>query len=196
MFLLLASCAGSTGLVATEHSRTIVEDFEPAQRRTFAETLEALGALAPGDLAIDAETYEQSRFSKVFGFALDGPKLLGWWSRRIQRVRRGDAWTVAVYDGEGAMTVTDEFFERSLLERLFVLIHEARHADGDGYDHVECPYSGSLACDARPDGAYAYQAAFLFELYAYGLVDPKAAFDEWRTTMRRILSVSRTAPRR
>lgn len=201
---LLTGCATHRGSLTVGASTTVLVDFTPDQRRVLDETLRSIEALEATSLAIDSEDYRaNTTFDRTFGFALDGDALLAWWSRRIARVRVDDAWTVAVYDGENTIAVTPEFFDLDLLERIYALIHEARHADGDGYRHDDCPpmpvssrqpsvtLTGAPACDLRPDGAYTFQAALLYELYAYGLVDPVGARVAWLSTKRRIIAPSR-----
>jgi hypothetical protein len=44
-----------------------------------------------------------------------------------------------------------------------------------------------LACDKTDQGAYAYQAAFLFELFAYGIFDQKEVGLLYNSTVARVL---------
>ncbi|MEQ9504337.1 MAG: hypothetical protein RIT81_46200 [Deltaproteobacteria bacterium] len=195
--LLLTSCATHQGALAVGDASTTLVGFDAEQRVLFERTLRDIEGLEASTLAIDADDYRTaSTFARTFGFDFDGPALLAWWSRRVHRVRVDDAWTVAVYDGEHTIAVTEAFFALDPLERIYALVHEARHADGDGYRHADCPASagrrlaGTAACDDRPDGAYTFQAALLFELYAYGLVDPAGARVAWLSTKRRIINAA------
>lgn len=109
-------------------------------------------------------------------------------NKKIPSISYGNTWTVAINQNKGQLVIGDQFFERLTdLERLYVLVHEARHSDGKGHKHVKCSkdfqfvssaqptmdLGGTLACDDTSDGAYAYQSAFLFELYAFGLFDQR-----------------------
>lgn len=142
--------------------------------------------LSPGQTAVLLETYraierlpetEEPTFRARFGFPLAGPLLMAWLQDRVDRVEHGSAWTVAVHGGDRTVVVTDAFFSRSLVERMLVLVHEARHSEGDGFPHVRCPeddppvLAGKLACDDRADGSYAYQVALLRALAAAGVVE-------------------------
>lgn len=199
--LFVVGCATHRGTMIVGPATTELEGFTTEQREILETTFATIRDLEVEELAIDESEYgANTTFARTFGFALDGPALLAWWSRRVSRIRVDDAWTVAVYDGDHTIAVTPEFFGLDPLERIYALVHEARHADGDGYRHDDCPpmpassrqpnvtLTGAPACDLRPDGAYAFQAALLFELYAYGLVDPAAARVAWASTKRRIMA--------
>lgn len=147
-------------------------------------TIEQLRLLEPGELKIDEKIYNRlTRFKELFGFSFNGRDLSRWLLNRIQSISYQNSWTAAANQNLGDFFVGDLFFDTmSPLERLYSLIHEARHSDDDGYKHTRCPegfrYISSRqpnldlekvpACDNRPDGAYAFQAAFLFELLAFG----------------------------
>jgi len=150
-------------------------------------TLNQLTALEPVELRIDKKLYRRlSRFRDLFGFPFSGKDLSQWLLTRIHSISYENEWTVAVNQNQGSFMVGDFFFTKTTpIERLYTMIHEARHSDGDGYKHVRCPdgfkYISSRqpemdlerepACDPNDRGAYAFQAAFLFELFAYGLLD-------------------------
>ena len=150
-------------------------------------TINSLSSLQPDKLKIDKKIYNRlSRFKELFGFSFEGQALTHWLLRRIRSITYQNTWTAAVNQHQGDFFVSDLFFNKmSPLERVYALIHEARHSDGDGYEHVKCPkgfrYISSRqpdldlekapACDSHPDGAYAFQAAFLFELFAFGLYE-------------------------
>ncbi|MFZ5862051.1 MAG: hypothetical protein ACOYXR_04290 [Nitrospirota bacterium] len=159
--------------------------FSEPQILALETTLNQLRALVPGDLRMNRRTYQRlSRFEPLFGFSFNGPDLFHWLLSRIHRLSLKNKWTVALNQNKGHFIVGDAFFTKlTPLERLYTLVHEARHSDDDGYDHVRCPkgfpYVPSRqpemdlekepACDATNNGAYAFQSAFLFELFAYGL---------------------------
>ena len=150
-------------------------------------TIEQLRLLEPNKLKIDKRIYNRlSRFKELFGFSFNGRDLTRWLLSRIRSISYHNSWTAAVNQHQGDFFVGDLFFTKiSPIERLYALIHEARHSDNDGYEHVKCPkgfkYVSSrqpdldlekvAACDGSPNGAYAFQAAFLFELFAYGIFE-------------------------
>lgn len=197
--LALAGCAHVQTFEGPGGPVTLV-GLAPSETERVVETYRALEGLTPTKLRIpEAQYLAHSRFQQRFGFPLQGGLLVAWLRGRVTRIERGRAWTVAVHGGDTTVVVTDAFFTRSLVERMSVLLHEARHSEGDGHDHVECPEDdpvllrGREACDGRADGAYAYQAALLYEMYAYGLVDPEAAHRLYRDMHARILPL-RTPP--
>jgi hypothetical protein len=150
-------------------------------------TLNQLNSLAAGELKINKRMYGRlSRFKELFGFPFNGKDLSRWLLKRIRSISYQNTWTIAVNQNQGSFMVGDFFFTKTTpLERLYTLIHEARHSDDDGYKHIQCPdgfkYISSRqpemdlekepACDPNDQGAYSFQAAFLFELFAYGLLD-------------------------
>lgn len=158
-----------------------------AQVLVLESTINQLRSLEPGDLKMDKKTYSRlSRFKELYGFSFNGPDLSNWLLGRIHSISYHNPWTIAVNQNKGEFIVGDVFFTKtSPLERLYTLIHEARHSDDDGYEHVKCPTGFKFissrqpemdlqsvpACDPTDRGAYSFQAAFLFELFAYGLLD-------------------------
>jgi hypothetical protein len=150
-------------------------------------TLNQLSSLEPGELKINSKMYGRlSRFKELFGFPFNGKDLSRWLLTRIRSISYQNTWTVAVNQNQGSFMVGDFFFTKTTpLERFYTLIHEARHSDDNGYEHIKCPkgfkYISSRqpemdlekepACDNNDHGAYSFQAAFLFELFAYGILD-------------------------
>jgi hypothetical protein len=190
---LLPGCATSSGLLVTRTIRVEIAGVDARQRAVLEETLRALEALEPAPLAIDEAQYRRdAAFEKLFGFPFSGSALAAWWSARIERIELGDAWTVAVYGGGHDLVVRHDFFDRPLVERLETIVHEARHADGGGFQHVDCPkgfgLEGRPACDLDERGAYAFEAAFMYELFARNLIDPAAAHRAWRSARQRVRS--------
>lgn len=191
---LLGGCAHAQGHSSWGgHSVALIE-LSSDQRRIVEQTLEALGALATGTSTGATPAPPELRpppipFATLYGFEFSGPRLLEWWAHRICRLEAGDPWTVAVHDRPNGIIVGPAFFDLPLVDRLAVLIHEARHADPGGYPHGPCPTSltalGDDACDPTPIGAYAFQAAFLYELWTRGLLDPARALRGYREAQRR-----------
>lgn len=173
--IVLVGCAGSSGVIATPAGPVQLIDVGAQERRCLAEALEALSTL-PEDQDPDAVDPE---FRRVFGFDFSGPRVIGWWRARIERIEVGDPWTVAVYDRPRGMIIGPGFCPLSLSQRLGILIHEARHADPGGHPHGPCPPPfealGDDACDPRPLGAYTFQAVFLRALSQRGLISPDSA---------------------
>jgi hypothetical protein len=167
--------------------RIELSGFSDTQVLVLEATLNQLRALEPGDLRMNKRAYQRlSRFETLFGFPFNGNDLFRWLLPRIRRLSFHNKWAVALNQNQGTFIVGDLFFTKiTPLERLYTLVHEARHSDDDGYDHVKCPkgfhYISSRqpemdlekepACDDTNNGAYAFQAAFLFELFAYGLFE-------------------------
>lgn len=160
----------------------------PAQTGVLLETYRAIEALPATD---------EPTFTARFGFPLRGPLLMAWLQDRVDRVEYGRSWTVAVHGGGRTVVVSDAFFSRTLVERMSVLVHEARHSEDDGYPHARCPdadppvIAGKLACDDRADGGYAYQAAFLRALASTGQLDAALASRLVRDLTYRILPARR-----
>jgi hypothetical protein len=158
-----------------------------AQVLILESTINQLRSLESAELKINKKTYDRlSRFKDLFGFPFNGPDLSNWLLSRIHSISYHNPWTIAVNQNKGEFFVGDVFFTKtSPLERLYTLIHEARHSDDNGYEHVKCPKGFKFissrqpemdlenvpACDTTNRGAYSFQAAFLFELFAYGLLD-------------------------
>ena len=167
-------------------------------------TLNQLKELSPGDLKIDKKVYRRlSRFEALYGFPFSGPELLRWILSRVKSISHYNSRTAAINQNNGEFFVGDLFFTKtSALERLYTLIHEARHSDDDGYEHIKCPKGFPFvssrqpemnlerepACDGTDRGAYSFQAAFLFELYACGLMDPEEAGLLYNSSIARVIS--------
>jgi len=166
-------------------------------------TLNQLRSLEPGELKINKKMYGRlSRFKELFGFPFNGRNLSDWLLARIRSISYQNTWTVAVNQNQGSFMVGDFFFTKTTpLERFYALIHEARHSDDNGYKHIRCPdgfkYLSSRqpdmdlekepACDDNDKGAYSFQAAFLFELYAYGLLDQGEAGLLYNSSISRVV---------
>jgi hypothetical protein len=168
-----------------------LDGLTPAQTTVLEETINSIGNLPPKKVAINTAIYIRlSRFQRLYGFSFEGKTIKNWILRRVKSITHQNTWTVAVNDSQGDFKIGDRFFEKAdFMERAYTLIHEARHSDGDGYSHVRCPESfryvsaGSPdidliaveACDDRGDGAYGFQSAFLFELYARDIANQQEA---------------------
>ena len=167
-------------------------------------TINQLRMLEPNELKINKRIYHRlSRFEKLFGFPFNGKDLSHWLLIRIKTISYHNTWTAAVNQNKGDFIVGDFFFTKTnTLERLYALIHEGRHSDNEGYRHIKCPkgfkyisatqpdmdLENEPTCDNNDKGAYAFQAAFLFELFAYGI------FDQKETGLLYNSSISRVVP--
>lgn len=178
-----------------------LQGFSPSQKKQISEVLKKIEAIKPQKLKIPPALYRKhSRFFKLFHFHLNGENLLAWINERVRVLRYENTWTVAVNNGGKEVLVGDLFFQSSLLEQIYIIVHEARHSDGNGYPHVICPsgfpyvspsqpdmdLQSTAGCDNRTDGAYAFQAALLFEFYAYGIIDQTAAGNLYNASTTRI----------
>ncbi|MFQ5589393.1 MAG: hypothetical protein ACE5F7_11215, partial [Nitrospiria bacterium] len=203
--LFLCSCVkqGPVRKIVSPQYQIEISGFTEAQQASIEKTFAQLRALKPGDLKIHKNIYKRlSRFEALFGFSLNGEQLSAWVLSRMKRLVYGSPWTVAVNQNKGVFVLGGQFFEGlSDLERLYLLIHEARHSDGNGFRHVKCPKgfrfvsSGqpgmdlerTFACDQMDDGAYAFQSAFLFEVLAYGLFDQREAALLYNSSISRMI---------
>lgn len=198
----LASNGWGTDLARGPHKIELV-DISDEQRRILDQTFDQMKALQPGKLGIDGRLYRRlTRFETLFGKPFNGSDLEQWVLARFRKILYGNSALAAINQNQGDLIVGDLFFhDISPLERLSLLVHEARHSDGDGYPHVRCPKGFRFvsagqpwmeldkepACDTTDTGAYAYQAAFLFELFAYGIFDQKEVGLLYNSTAARIL---------
>jgi len=166
-------------------------------------TVNQVRALEPGELKINKKVFRRlSRFKELFGFQFNGGDLSRWLLARIKSVSYHNTWTAAVNENKGDFILGDFFFTKmTAMERLYSLIHEARHSDDDGYGHIKCPkgfkyiparqpdmdLESEPTCDDNDKGAYSFQAAFLFELFAYGLFDQEKAGLLYNSTISRVV---------
>jgi hypothetical protein len=188
LFILLIAMDAGPGLAKEAywddyHIR--LSGLSEQQIAMLEDSIGKLESLRPGDLKINPKTYRRlSRFKALFGFPFNGPDLSRWLLARIRSISYQESRIVALNLNEGEFLIGEGFFTMTTpVERLYALVHEARHSDDDGYKHVRCPkgfkfissrqpefdLEKELACDDRDNGAYSFQAAFLFELFAYGM---------------------------
>lgn len=180
-----------------------VDTLTADERALLEETVNRIGSLSKGEATMNQSAYHRlSRFKRLFGFPFDGENLKGWLLARMKSVTHANGWSIAENDHRGNFRLGDRFFEKSdFLERAYCLIHEARHSDGDGYRHTACPndyryvsagapevdLTQNPACDVVEDGAYAFQSAFLFELYARGFEGGERAGLLYNSSLARIV---------
>ncbi|MDH5718634.1 MAG: hypothetical protein OEZ22_13495 [Spirochaetia bacterium] len=163
-----------------------VNGFNEQQKKITIETFQKIYNINPQKLKVNNKIYnEYSNFEKLFQFKINGPNLLHWMLKRMKSLNYVNTWTVATNDGAGNISIGDEFFISTELEKMYILIHEARHSDYGGFTHVPCPdnfpfisvgqpefvLKSAPGCDKTTTGSYAYQAAFLYEVFAYQLFE-------------------------
>lgn len=186
-----------------EEHRIELSGLTDEQLGILESTINRLKGLELGELKIDKKIYQRlSRFKGLFGVSFQGKEVADWLLARIRGISYHNSATAALNQNDGHFVVGDIFFKKiNTLERLYLLIHEARHSDGEGYDHVKCPkgfkfisatqpaldLEKEMACDDTPEGAYAFQAAFLFELFAYGFFDQKEVGLLYNSSISRVL---------
>lgn len=172
-----------------EKYKVDVSSLSKEQIAIIEETIIYLRSINPEKIKINKNVYQRlSRFEEVFSFPFEGEKLTRWLLKRIRKIRKQNTWTTAVNRNKGEFILGDRFFtDLNMLERIYLLIHEARHSDDRGHKHVKCPKGFKIisagqpemdlerekTCDNENKGAYSYQAAFLFELYSYGIFDQR-----------------------
>jgi hypothetical protein len=190
ILLLLFSFIPKTGSAKEaywEKYHIDVSGLKDEQVQVLETTIDQLRTLKSSGLKINKKVYRRlSRFKELFEFPFGGQELSRWLLTRMKSISYRNTWTAAVNENMGDFVLGDFFFKKmTTIERFYSLIHEARHSDGDGYPHIKCPkgfkYISSRqpnmdlesepTCDNNDKGAYAFQAAFLFELFAYGLFD-------------------------
>ena len=166
-------------------------------------TINQLRILEPNELKINKRVYRRlSRFKELFGFLFSGRDLSHWLLTRIKSISYHNTWAAAVNQNRGDFIVGDVFFTKmNTLERLYTLIHEARHSDDNGYQHIKCAkgfkyisagqpdmdLESEPTCDDNDKGAYAFQGAFLFELFAYGIFDQKEVGLLYNSSISRVI---------
>lgn len=201
-YILLLFALPFAGIPANDLLETELTGFNRKQRTLLHQTFYRISKLKKGELKIPANIYNRiTRFKTLFGFEFDGKKINSWISKRIKTIRYANSWTAAVHHGDKQIVIGDEFFASGFLEQAYILVHEARHSDAGGYPHIRCPedylfvsagqphmmLSGEYGCDDSNRGAYTYQAAFLYELLAYGLVDMQQAAHFYNASISRVM---------
>ncbi|MDF3820974.1 hypothetical protein P3G55_13760 [Leptospira sp. 96542] len=173
-----------------------------SQNKILKDTFLYLESIEPKKIKIDKTIYQRlSKFDSYFKFPFSGKKLSKWIQSRIKDYSLGATGDfIAIYQ-DGEVLLGKDFFKLNRLERVLVLLHEARHADGKKFSHIECPEyfefvnprnwkihpAGKKGCDSIPDGAYGLSASFLFELGAYGYLSQSEAGYRYNSELIRII---------
>lgn len=204
VFLIVLPTAAPAGEPVDWVDRQIaLSGLTEDHRRILDETIDEIRRIKPKELRIDSGIYARlTRFEIRFGLPLDGEALADWILARFRRIAYQNSRLAALNQNQGDLLVGDLFFQDlAPLDRMYLLVHEARHSDGDGHPHVRCPkdfpfisaaqprldLQEEQACDDSADGAYGLQAAFLFELFAYGILDSDRAGLLYNSSVARIL---------
>lgn len=172
------------------------------QTKILKDTFVYLESLEPKKIKIDRSTYNRhSQFESFFKFPFSGKKLSRWIQSRIKKFNYGSTGDYVAMYQEGEVLLGRGFFSLNRLDRILVLLHEARHADGKNYRHVVCPDdfpflntrdwkihpAGKKGCDSVPDGGYGITASFLFELGAYGYLSQTEAAYRYNSEISRVI---------
>ncbi|TGL44210.1 hypothetical protein [Leptospira perdikensis] len=172
------------------------------QSKVLKESFSYLETLEPKRIKIDKSTYNRlTQFESIFKFAFSGKKLSRWIQSRIKKYSYGSTGDYIAMYHDGDVLLGRAFFSLNRLDRVLVLLHEARHADGKNYGHVVCPENfqflnprdwkihpaGKKGCDSVPDGGYGITAAFLFELGAFGYLNQTEAAHRYNSEISRVI---------
>lgn len=172
------------------------------QSKVLKESFSYLESLEPKRIKIDKPTYNRlTQFESIFKFGFSGKKLSRWIQSRIKKYSYGSTGDYIAMYHDGDVLLGRAFFSLNRLDRVIVLLHEARHADGKNYGHVVCPDNfqflnprdwkihpaGKKGCDDVPDGGYGITAAFLFELGAFGYLNQTEAAYRYNSEISRVI---------
>lgn len=205
-FLLISFLAAHHALAIEPYWKEYgieLKKLSPQELSLLEKTVNFMGAIKLDKLKVEESLYfRYTKFRELFGFNPNGEQLKVWLLTRIKSVTREESWTIALNRNKGHFILGKRFFRKSdMLERAYCLIHEARHSDGKGYLHVKCPAGYPFisagtpeidlqkvpACDNVTNGAYAFQAAFLYELFAYGIFEQEKVGLVYNSSIARIL---------
>ena len=172
------------------------------QNKILKETYSYLESLEAKRIKIDKSTYNRhTQFESFFKFPFSGKKISRWIQTRIKKYSFGSTGDFVAMYQDGEVLLGRGFFNLNRLDRILVLLHEARHADGKNYSHVVCPDdfpflntrdwkihpAGKKGCDSVPDGGYGITASFLFELGAYGYLGQTEAAYRYNSEISRVI---------
>lgn len=144
----------------------------------------------------------RSSFEKLYGFNFKSKQLNHWILSRIRKLKIRKITDFLALNTGTELILSESFFNLSIIEQSIVLIHEARHSDGSEFAHITCPkdfpflsqrnpeapLSELEACDDRVDGAYAFTAAYLFELISYYPTDRELLIGKYNSELVRIIT--------
>ncbi|EMY70265.1 hypothetical protein [Leptospira vanthielii] len=172
------------------------------QSKVLKESFSYLETLEPKRIRIDKSTYNRlTQFESIFKFGFSGKKLSRWIQSRIKKYSYGSTGEYIAMYHDGDVLLGRAFFSLNRMDRILVLLHEARHADGKSYGHVVCPENfqflnprdwkihpaGKKGCDDVPDGSYGITAAFIFELGAFGYLNQTEAAHRYNSEISRVI---------
>ncbi|MDX1959778.1 MAG: hypothetical protein SFU98_14480 [Leptospiraceae bacterium] len=203
IFIFLVLLFNSKSLFPQEITNGFVMEkrFADKYKKLLESTLIFLDNLEPKLLVIDKDVYkEKSKFEEIFQFSYSPKKIRSWLNQRIKKViiDKSNFYIAQYYNGQLSLDPT--FFELSKLDQILVLIHEARHADGN-FSHIKCPnvfpflsirnpeinLENEYACDSITNGCYGASAAFLYELISYGILNQELLIGKYNSELARII---------
>ncbi|RME88572.1 MAG: hypothetical protein D6767_09915 [Candidatus Hydrogenedentota bacterium] len=202
LIVLMNSLFAKASILQIKQFAIPVLGFTKAQEKDLKDVLLNINQYRKYRLRIPKNVYQHySRFQELFGGDFKTFDLQKWVLKRIQEFRFRNDWAAALNAGNGTIYIGDEFFSVAQLEKIYLLVHEARHTDSPIYGHVQCPknfpfisigspranLSKLQVCDSYANGAYAYQAAFLYEVFARNAPGNDAAGYMYSSSIARVL---------
>jgi hypothetical protein len=190
-------------LFATNPIGSQESKLSPKESKILKETFKYVESIEPKRLKIDKKTYVRySNFESIFKFSFSGRKIANWIQTRIKFYSSGATGDFVAYYQNGEVVLGKQFFNLNKLDRFLVILHEARHADGKEYAHVNCPENyvflnprdlkispaNKKACDEKIDGGYGIAASVLFELGAFGFLSASETAYRYNSEISRIIS--------
>lgn len=174
----------------------------PKEARILKETFHYIESIEPKKLKIDKKTYTRySNFESIFRFPFSGKKVSIWLQSRIKSYSSGATGEFIAYYQNGEVYLGKQFFSLNKFDRFLVLLHEARHADGKDFAHINCPSNypylnprdlkispaNKKGCDTRDDGGYGITASLIFEMGAFGFLSQTETAYRYNTELARII---------
>ncbi len=202
-FLRILLVLHLTNLILTNPLFADENKLTPKESKILKETFKYAEGLESKKLKIDKKTYNRhSNFESIFKFNFSGKKLVSWIQSRIKSFSSGATGDFIAYYQNGEVVLGKNFFTLNKLDRFLTILHEARHADGKEYSHVNCPENfnylnprdmrispaNKKACDEKFDGGYGITASVIFELGAYGYLSAPETAYRYNTEISRILT--------
>ncbi|TGL63191.1 hypothetical protein EHQ58_01330 [Leptospira ognonensis] len=196
LVLQLISTLSANSLLAEDNR------LSPKESKILKETFKYAEDFEARKLRIDKKAYlRHSNFESIFKFGFSGRKLVNWIQTRIKSYSSGATGDFIAYFQNGEVILGKQFFSLNKLDRFLTILHEARHADGKEFTHVNCPDdflflnprdirispANKKACDFRTDGSYGITASVLFEMGAYGYLSSQETAYRYNSEISRIL---------
>jgi len=198
ILVLKLICLLSTNSLLAEELK-----LTPKESKILRETFKYAESFEPKKLKIDKKTYlRYSNFESIFKFNFSGKRVVNWIHSRIKIYSRGATGDYIAYFQNGEVVLGKQFFNLNKLDRFLTILHEARHADGKEFSHVNCPENFAYlnprdlriipahkkACDDKWDGSYGVSASVIFEIGAYGYLTLADTAYRYNSEISRIVS--------